>query len=45
MRQAGLSDDVIEATRSRDLERLEGVLAPELGAEPTLYMVITEPPA
>jgi hypothetical protein len=45
MRQAGLSDDVIEATLSRDLGRIKAVLAREIGAEPMLFMVITEPPA
>jgi hypothetical protein len=44
MRQAGLSDDMIEATRSRDLGRIKAVLARELGPEATVVMFITEPP-
>ena len=43
MRQAGLSDEVIEATLSRDLGKIKALLSRELGAEPTLFMVITEP--
>jgi hypothetical protein len=43
MRQAGLSGDVIEATLSRDLGKIKALLSRELGAEPTLFMVITEP--
>jgi hypothetical protein len=43
MREAGLSDEAIEATSSRDLGTIKAMLARELGAEPTLYMVITEP--
>jgi hypothetical protein len=46
MRQAGLSDDVIEATMSRDLGTIKGVLERELG-DPRIMvcMTITEPPA
>ena len=43
MRQAGLSDDMIDATMSRDLGRIKAVLSRELGAEPTLFMVLTDP--
>jgi hypothetical protein len=43
MRQAGLSDDVIDATMSRDLGRIKAVLSRELGAEPALVMVLTDP--
>ena len=46
MRQAGLSDDVIEATMSRDLGKIKGVLERELGgADVMVCMTITEPPA
>jgi hypothetical protein len=43
MRQAGLSDDMIDATMSRDLGRIKSELSRELGAEPTLFMVLTDP--
>jgi hypothetical protein len=44
MRQAGLSDDAVEAALSRDPQRIKGVLERELGgASPMLFMVITEP--
>jgi hypothetical protein len=43
MRQAGLSDDVIQATMSRDLGNIKAALTRELGAEPMLFMVLTEP--
>ena len=42
MRQAGLSDDVIEAILSRDLGRVKEVLDREVGGEQTLVMVLTE---
>ena len=46
MRQAGLSDDVIEATMSRDLGKIKGVLERELGDPGIMVcMTITEPPA
>ena len=46
MRQAGLSDDVIEATMSRDLAKVKGVLERELGDPGIMVcMTITEPPA
>ena len=46
MQQAGLSDDVIEATMSRDLGKIKGVLERELGgADVMVCMTITEPPA
>ena len=45
MKQAGLSDDVIEATMSRDLGRIKSVLASEGGPEIMLVMVLTEPGA
>jgi hypothetical protein len=43
MQQAGLSDDLIEATLSRDVGKIKAVLSRELGAEPTLFMVLTDP--
>jgi hypothetical protein len=43
MRQAGLSDDVIQATMSRDLGRIKSALSRELGPEPTVFMVLTDP--
>jgi hypothetical protein len=44
MQQAGLSDDVIEATLSRDLGRIKAALARELcDPEIAVYMVIFEP--
>ena len=46
MQQAGLSDDVIEATMSRDLGKIKGVLERELGDPGIMVcMTITEPPA
>ena len=45
MRQAGLSDDVIEAILSRDLGKVKDVVAREMGGEQTLVMVLTEPGA
>jgi len=43
MQQAALSDDVIEATMSRDLPTIKATLSRELGAEAHLLMVLTEP--
>jgi hypothetical protein len=44
MRQAGLSDDVIQATMSRDLGKIKAALTRELGdVEPMLFMVLTDP--
>lgn len=43
MRQAGLSDDVIDATMSRDLGRIKSELSRELGAEAQVMMVLTDP--
>ena len=46
MQQAGLSDEVIETTMSRDLGKIKGVLERELGrADVLVCMTITEPPA
>ena len=46
MRQAGVSDDAIEATMSRDLGKVKGVLERELGHPGIMVcMTITEPPA
>jgi tagatose-1,6-bisphosphate aldolase len=43
MRQAGLSDDMIDATMSRDLGRIKSELSRELGAEAQVMMVLTDP--
>jgi hypothetical protein len=43
MQQAGLADDVIDATMSRDLGRIKSVLSSELGAEAHVMMVLTDP--
>jgi hypothetical protein len=43
MRQAGLSDDVIDATMSRDLGKIKAQLSRELGAEAQVMMVLTDP--
>jgi hypothetical protein len=43
MQQAGLSDELIEATMSRDLQTIKATLSRELGAEAHLLMVLTEP--
>jgi tagatose-1,6-bisphosphate aldolase len=45
MQQAGLSDDAIDATMSRDLGRIKSALAREGSPEATLVMVLTEPGA
>ena len=46
MRQAGLSDDALQAGLSRDLGKIKGVLERELGDPGIMvYMTITEPPA
>ena len=46
LRQAGLSDDALEAALSRDLGKIKGVLERELGDPGIMvYMTITEPPA
>ena len=46
MQQAGLSEEAIDATMSRDLSRIKSALARE-GSSPetTLVMVLTEPGA
>jgi hypothetical protein len=43
MQKVGLSDDVIDATMSRNLGRIKSVLSGELGAEPQVVMVPTDP--
>lgn len=43
MRRAGLSDDVIDATMSRDLGKIKAQLSRELGAEAQVMMVLTDP--
>jgi hypothetical protein len=43
MRQAGLSDEAVEAAASRDPQRIKGVLERELGTSPMLFMVVTDP--
>ena len=44
MRQAGLSDEVIETILGRDLGRIQAVVAREHGGgEATLVMVLTDP--
>ena len=44
LRQAGLSDDALEATSSRDLGKIKAVLERELGrGDIMVYMVIFEP--
>ena len=44
MQQAGLSDEVIETTMSRDLGKIKAVLERELGrGDIMVYMVIFEP--
>jgi hypothetical protein len=44
MRQAGLSDEAIQAALSRDPQRIKAVVDRELGhADAMLFMVITEP--
>ena len=46
LRQAGLSDDALEASLSRDLGKIKGVLERELGDPGIMVcMTITEPPA
>jgi hypothetical protein len=45
MQQAGLSEEVIDATMSRDLGAIKSMLAAEGGPETTLVMVLTEPGA
>ena len=45
MRQAGLSEDAIQATMSRDLGRIKSALAREGGPEIMVVMVLTEPGA
>jgi hypothetical protein len=46
MRQAGLSDDALQAALSHDLGKIKGVLERELGDPGIMvYMTITEPPA
>jgi len=46
MRQAGLSDDALQAALSRDLGKIKGVLERELGDPGIMVcMTITEPPA
>jgi hypothetical protein len=46
LRQAGLSDDALQAALSRDLGKIKGVLERELGDPGIMvYMTITEPPA
>ena len=45
MQQAGLSEEAIEATMSRDLSRIKSALAREGSPETTLVMVLTEPGA
>ena len=46
MKQAGLSDEVIDTTMSRDLGKIKGVLERELGDPQIMVcMTITEPPA
>jgi hypothetical protein len=44
LRQAGVSDDTIEAILSRDLGRIKGVLEKELpGGDYIMFMVILKP--
>ena len=43
MRQAGLSDEAVEAATSRDPQRIKRVLERELGTSPMLFMVVTDP--
>ena len=44
LRQAGLSDDALEAASSRDLGKIKAVLERELGrGDIMVYMVIFEP--
>ena len=46
MRQAGLSDEALEAALSRDLGKVKGVLEREHGTPGIMVvMTITEPPA
>ena len=46
LRQAGLSDDALQAALSRDLGKIKGVLERELGDPGIMVcMTITEPPA
>jgi hypothetical protein len=46
LRQAGLSDETIQAVLSRDLERIKSVLEKDApGVVYMCFMVITEPPA
>jgi hypothetical protein len=46
MRQAGLSEDALQAALSHDLGKIKGVLERELGDPGIMvYMTITEPPA
>jgi hypothetical protein len=46
LRQAGLSDETIQAVLSRDLEQVKGVLEKQApGVVYMMFMVITEPPA
>jgi hypothetical protein len=44
MRQAGLSEEAIQAARSRDPQQIKAVVDRELGhADAMLFMVITDP--
>jgi len=45
MQQAGLSEEVIDATMSRDLGTIKSALAREGSPDTTLFMVLTEPGA
>jgi hypothetical protein len=45
MQQAGLSEEVIDATMSRDLGTIKSALAREGAPETTVVMVLTEPGA
>ena len=45
MQQAGLSEEAIDATMSRDLGRVQSMLAREGSPQTTLVMVLTEPGA
>jgi hypothetical protein len=42
MRQAGLSDNAIEAVMSRDLGTIKSALSREVGPEAQVVMVLTE---
>jgi hypothetical protein len=46
LRQAGMSDETVQALLSRDLERIKGALEKDApGVVYMCFMVITEPPA